>query len=87
MESLESILERAVSPTSVRAVPRYLTSPPSYGVYRVPSSASSTRSVRFGNHPVRQRELEREFGTCKLEHLFLDRSDAANVAMALSKGR
>ena len=40
----------------------------------------ASSSFRFGNHPVRQRELEREFGSCKLEYLFAERTDAKAVA-------
>jgi hypothetical protein len=82
--SIEHILTRAVSPSHVRMNDGGLTSPRSYGVYHIPSSADSTRSFRFGNHPVRQRELERDFGSCKLEYLFLDRADAEAVARALA---
>lgn len=83
MTSIEHIIARAISPFSVRPAGR-LTSPRSYGVYRIPSSAGSTRSVRFGNHPVRQRELERGFGSCKLEYLFLAHEDAEVVAKSLA---
>ena len=83
MASIEHIIKRAISPSSVRS-DGYLTHPRSYGVYRIPSSAGSTRSFRFGNHPVRMRELEAEFGSCKLEHLFSTREDARVVALALS---
>jgi hypothetical protein len=86
MAFIDRIVSRAISPASVRP-DGWLTSPRSYGVYRIPSSAGSTRSFRFGNHPVRQRELEREFGSCKLEYLFTDREDAKIVALSLSEGK
>jgi hypothetical protein len=79
---LENIIRRAISPASVRQVGR-LTVPPSFGVYRVPGAAASTRSYRFGNHPIRMRELENEFGSCKLEYLFTSREDAKALALAL----
>jgi hypothetical protein len=82
MTSVKDILNRAISPSSVRSAGP-LTVPRSYGVYRIPSSSASTQAVRFGNHPVRQRELEREFGSCKLEYLFTVRADAQAVALAL----
>lgn len=81
--SIEPILARAISPSSVRPSGR-LTLPRSYGVYCISSSSTSTRSVRFGNHPVRQRELKREFGACTLEYLFFSREDAKSVARALA---
>jgi hypothetical protein len=84
MPTLQKIIARAISPSSVRPN-GWLTFPRSWGVYRVPSSAGSMRSFRFGNHPVRQRELEREFGSCKLEYLFATREDARTVALALEE--
>ena len=83
MASIEQIITRAISPYGVRP-DGSLTFPRSYGVYRIPSSAGSTRTFRFGNHPVRQRELERDFGSCTLEYLFMAREDAQAVAKALT---
>lgn len=84
MASIEHIITRAISPSSVRP-DGWLTAPRSYGVYRIPSAAGSMRSFRFGNYPVRQKELEREFGSCKLEYLFTDRDDAEAVALTLAR--
>ncbi len=83
MTTIEHIIQRAINPSTVRS-DGCLTDPRSYGVYRIPSTAGSTRSFRFGNHPVRMRELEAEFGSCELEHLFRSREDAKAVALALS---
>jgi hypothetical protein len=83
MAAIDHIIQRAISPSAVRS-DGYLTHPRSYGVYRIPSTSGSTRRFRFGNHPVRMRELEAEFGSCKLEHLFSSREDAKTVALALS---
>lgn len=69
---------RAVLPNSVRPNGP-LTIPRSYGVYRVHAPGAS-RAFRFGNHPVRARELEQEFGRCSLEALFLSRKDAVALA-------
>jgi hypothetical protein len=80
--SIDTIIQRAISPSSVREVGR-LTSPPTFGVYRIPGSAASTRTYRIGNHPVRMRELVREFGSCRLEYLFTSREDAVAVARNL----
>ena len=82
MASVDHIISRAISPASVRP-DGSLTRPRSYGVYRMPPGAEGRR-CRFGNHPVRMWELEREFGSCKLEHLFANREDAKLVAAALS---
>jgi len=82
MASIQQVLRRAISLNNVRPEGP-LTSPRSYGVYSLPSNATG-RSYRFGNHPVRMRELEGEFGSCKLQYLFRTREDARLVAMALS---
>ena len=79
-EALES---RAVSPLAVKP-DGPLTVPRSFGVYELPPSVSGTRLFRFGNHPVRLHELEREFGSCKLLYLFLARTDAIDMASALN---
>ena len=86
MSSLESIIQRAVSPSRVRVVGNY-TSPPTYGVYEVPRSGTSVKRYRIGNYPVRMRELEREFGSCRLGYLFESREDAAQVARLLESDR
>lgn len=81
--SLESILARAISPNSVKG-DGTLTRPRSFGVYELATPGTSAR-YRFGNHPVRQLELERDFGGCKLEHLFLRREDARDAARLLNE--
>lgn len=84
MSSIPGIISRSISPSSVKADGQ-LTYPRTYGVYRIPTSAASTRRFRFGNHPIRQRELENEFGSCHLEYLFIDRDDAKAVAKDLTE--
>lgn len=86
MPSIDRIITRSISPSSVSA-DGPLTYPRTYGVYRIPTSAGSTRRFRFGNHPIRQRELEIEFGSCQLEYLFTDREDAKAVAKDLAERR
>ena len=81
---VEKAIARAVSPRSVR-LSGNLTVPRTYGVYRLPHGSGDTRCYRYGNHPIRMKELEREFGSCKLEHLFLARSDASLVAGAFNR--
>ena len=80
--SLDSVLARAINPIRVRP-DGHLTSPRSYGVYLLPAAHKSTRRVRFGNHPVRQRELEAQYGSTRLLHLFLSRQDAETAAKGL----
>jgi hypothetical protein len=80
---IDNILDREIQPSSVREAGP-LTRPRSYGVYQLPSSVKATRRFRFGNYPVRMRELEREFGKCSRRHLFLSRNDAREVASWLN---
>ena len=61
-----------------------LTRPRSYGVYQLPRSSDGARTFRFGNHPVRQAELDREFGSSRLIIVFLDRQDAVELAGRLN---
>lgn len=78
-----TLATRAISPRDVRPDgPR--TIPRSFGVYELLASTSGTRRFRYGNHPVRLHELEREFGSCKLLYLFLQRADAVAMASALN---
>ena len=79
--TIQQLKARAVSPGSVRPDGQ-LTMPRTYGVYELPAGVQNTRRFRFGNHPVRLRELEREFGACKLLYLFKARADAAAMANA-----
>ena len=81
--SLAALLQRAISPQTVRPDGIY-TMPRSFGVYYLPTASGATRRHRFGNHPIRQRELENEFGKCDLQHLFLSREDAKQVASLLN---
>jgi hypothetical protein len=81
--SMGSLLARAIRQSEVRS-DGPLTSPRSYGVYVLPASHGSTRRYRLGNHPIRQRELQHEYGKADLLHLFLTRQDAVVVADALN---
>lgn len=87
MQAVADILQRAIDIASVRPDGRGYTTPRSWGVYRLPPDAGATRRWRFGNHPVRQGELEREFGSCRLEYLFLARADAQAAAATLGAAR
>jgi hypothetical protein len=82
-DKLQHILVRAIDPSRV-VEDGPLTTPRSYGVYELPASIKGTRRWRFGNHPIRQRELAAEYGSAKLEGLFLERQDAATVARLLN---
>jgi hypothetical protein len=74
----------AISESSVRP-DGTLTTPLSFGVYRVSRNARGTRPFRFGNHPIRQLELIREFGAAQLEALFSKRVLASELANLLNR--
>jgi len=80
---MEAIISRAIRTSDVR-IEGGLTSPRSYGVFRV-KNASTSRKFRFGNYPVRMRELEQEFGACVLMYLFRNRDDAQTLASLLNQ--
>lgn len=84
-EAAKSILKYAVLPTSVIPDGIY-TKPKTWGVYEIepPTSDRSTRKFRIGNHPIRQRELENEFGTATPLALFPSRSLAEELERLLN---
>lgn len=61
-----------------------LTRPRTYGVFDIGVSGGRGKRFRFGNHPVRQVELARHYGSCQLLHLFRNRTDAETVARHLN---
>lgn len=81
--SKDVLLSRSVSPASVKIDGRY-TIPRSYGVYHLEQSSSVSHRFRFGNHPVRETELIRAFGDVKLVALFLERTQAMDLAALLN---
>jgi hypothetical protein len=80
--SIETLVGRTISPSHVLQ-DGVFTHPRSYGVYELPKSSLGTCRFRYGNHPVRMRELEREYGSCKLLYLFLQRIDAVAMVTIL----
>jgi hypothetical protein len=82
-DSIQAIICRSVNESSVRKTDR-LTEPRTYGVYMLPADCGSTRLYRFGNHPIRRQELEREFKICTLKYLFLHRKDAMQLVALLN---
>lgn len=68
---------RAVPPQSLQFRGRY-TSPRTWGVYRCGSAFHS------GNHPVRQKELGREFRAVELLLLFSTKTEANEVKRLLN---
>lgn len=84
MDQMKQLERRAISPKDVKP-DGVLTMPRSYGVYQLSTSVGPTRTFRFGNHPVRMMELEREFGVCQLRCLFRSREEACSMAALLNK--
>ena len=86
MSEKENLLSKSISENSIRIDPKNknYTIPRSFGVYEI-SEVTSARRFRFGNHPVREIELIREFKNVKKIGLFLDRDDARNLAFHLNK--
>lgn len=81
--TMEALQAKAVSPDSVQP-DGTLTVPLSYGVYELSDSVGPTRRFRYGNHPIRLRELEGEFPKCALRYLFLTRETAVAMASILN---
>ena len=76
---------KSVDPSSVKSNGRY-TSPRTWGVYKVERLLESKR-FRFGNHPVRQQELIRQYGEVQLVGgLYEARIDAKEAAYLLNGG-
>lgn len=87
-QRISALLSRAVNPSALDAAGT-LTSPRSWGVYEIsPPTPSATRRFRKGNHPVRHRELEKEFGTpVRQVALFTSESLARELAGLLNAAR
>jgi hypothetical protein len=62
----------------------HLTEPRSFGVCRVQRERGAV-SFHFGNHPVRQWELERQHGSAEVVRLFLDREAAKALRAKLAR--
>jgi hypothetical protein len=83
--AVNNLLSQAISEREVVLRGRY-TEPRTWGVYEIepPKMLRSTRRFRMGNHPVRQRQLEAEFGQAKLIALFSARRFAAELERLLN---
>jgi hypothetical protein len=86
--NLKRLIDRSIELDAVVVEGRY-TSPKTWGVYRIDRLVSGQRgsAFRIGNHPVRQAELEREFGGADLIALFTTRIDAEETAYILNGRR
>jgi hypothetical protein len=77
---------KSIDPSSVKSDGRY-TSPRTWGVYQVECLPEGKR-FRFGNHPVRQQELIRQYGEAqRVGRLYEARIDAKEAAYRLNGGR
>lgn len=76
-----------VSPSQLRPHPQNpnWTMPRSWGVWELPQRATGKR-YRFGNNPVREKELTAEFGKVTLVALYTDRLAAMSHAAQLNHG-
>ncbi len=86
MSEKKRLLEKSISEQSVRidSNNKNYTNPRTYGVYEITIS-DNTKKFRFGNHPVRENELIREFeSNIKRIGLYLDREDAKYPAKILN---
>lgn len=85
---LKSLLAKSIDPSSVRPDGQY-TNPKTWGVYEVERLLDGKRGkgFHFGNHPIRQQELIRQFGEAKAKALYMSRIDAEEVAYLLNGGR
>ena len=79
MNTRDHLLMTAVNQKILRFVGN-LTEPRSYGVYEIERGGSAGKRFRFGNHPVRLNELERDFGSCSIKAVFLKRDRAKALA-------
>lgn len=85
MSEKERWLSKSISEKSVQSDSnnKNYTSPRTFGVYEV-LTTNNSRRFRFGNHPVRETELIREFDNVKTHGLFLNREDAKDFSNYLN---
>lgn len=76
----------SVSPDSIRSDPNNpnWTIPRTYGVWELSANINSKR-YRYGNYPVRGKELEQEFIKAKLVALYASRNHAKEHADELNQ--
>ena len=86
-QRVSELLSRAVQQSTLRIAGPY-TNPRSWGVYEIEhAQPGATKRFRIGNHPVRQQELEREFGTVRRIALFTSRPLAEQLSAILNTER
>ena len=80
------LLGQTVRPSSLTPAGPY-TVPRSWGVYQLHAEPGRSQRFRYGNHPVRQLELEREFGRVACVGLFTSRPLAVELAQLYNANR
>ena len=73
----------SIDPAALSVVGRY-TVPRSYGVYKLNQAPKQGKPYRFGNHPIREKELFREHGFCELVIVLAFRKDAEELSSLLN---
>lgn len=81
---VDTILSRRISPELLQPDGQY-TIPRSYGVYYVTNAEN--RHYRCGNHPVRERELKRQYGEVNVSvmAIFINIDDCRQLALLLNQ--
>jgi len=79
MGKIDVLMAVAIDPKKLRFVGNY-TEPRSFGVYKMTVRGNVGKRYRFGNHPVRANELDRDYGGCEIEAVFLEREQASDLA-------
>lgn len=84
MNLKEQLMTKAVNPKHYKADPANhdWTTPRTWGTYSIPDKFvyGRKKKYRYGNYPVRMREIEDDFGSVELIALFEDRDDAKVLA-------
>lgn len=84
IEALIDALKSRSVDTDLLPINGIYTNPKSYGVYELINSNEANKKYRHGNHPIRLKELAREFVDCKVIATFLNRDDAALLTKLLN---
>ncbi len=84
MNLKEALLAKMVNPKHYQIDPDnpQWTKPRTWGTFSIPDEFVCDRKKKYrcGNYPVRMKELERDYGSVKLEALFENRDDAKALA-------
>ena len=75
------LMAKSVEPKhyQIDSANRNYTKPRTWGVFAIPDKSAAGKKYRFGNYPIRQKELEKEFGVVEFIALFEKREDAKTL--------